>query len=220
MPDFTTEKERQRQQFTTIVLTDVLPKGSSLPIFLPTETPANQSSSIDRAVELLVTCTATKICIIDNLGPSRPGYLGAEVWIEEFRNRNVTRNNLALVPFTGKLLTTLTEAFAMVECAQEHNCRELAIVAPESHLVRCMLSIITATLTLRANLKVFAQVGTRLRMFGERVQHSQNRWFTDRNEITGLELESIERYMTEGTPVPLASYAAALAYLEWRDTPK
>lgn len=218
MPDFTTEKERQRQVFSTIVLTDVLPRGSSLPLFLPTETPDNQSSSIDRAVELLTTCSASTICIIDNQGPSRPGYPGAEIWGQELQKLHVREEYITLVPFKGELLTTLTEAFAMVEFVKKMGWNELIILAPEFHLVRCMLSIITATLTLGVNLKVFAQVGSRLPLYEKGVEHSQKRKFKNRSEIPGLELESIERYMTEGTPVSLVSYLIALAYLEWRDT--
>ncbi len=168
--------------------------------------------------ELVRGAFVSKICIIDNLGPSRPGYPGALVWLEEFRKWNIHGDKIDLVPFNGPLLTTLTEAFAMVEYAQNKEWQELLIVAPEFHLVRCMLSIITATINRKANLRVFARVGTRLPLYEEGVVHSQNRKFKDRSDIPGLELESTEKYMTTGTPVPLVSYAVALEYLKWRDS--
>ncbi len=218
MADFTTEKERQRQRFTTIVLTDVVPRGDSLPLFLPTETPDNQRSSLTRAAEFLTVCATSTICIIDNQGPSRPGYPGAEAWIRVLKDLRVEREHISLVPFDGQLLTTLTEAFSMVELAQKRSWKGLIVLAPEFHLVRCVLSIITAIIKLGADLQVFAQVGTRLPLYEADVEHSQTRRFKDRSDIPGLELESIEKYMTTGTPVPLVSYAEALAYLRQRDT--
>lgn len=215
---FTTQTERDRQNFTTIVLTDILPIGGNCPLFLPTETPTNQRSSLEKGTVLFHSCAVGKICIIDNRGPSRPGYPGAEVWLNELEKLRVTKAGISLVPFTGLLLTTLTEAVAMVEYAQQMSWRRLVIVAPEFHLVRCMLSIITAIVEREANLRVFAQVGLRLPLYEEEIEHSQKRKFKDRSRIPGLELESIEKYMTTGTPVPLVSYAIALEYLKWRDT--
>lgn len=192
-------KEEKLHKLSTMVLTDTARRAPlNTPIYPFTETSYNQESVLRRSKILLQRSkrygSNASILLIDNQGGSEPGYPGAPAWQRRLCELGVNKNDILLIPFTEPILHTLSEAFAVVQFAQRRGLREIVIVAPAFHLLRCFLSIVTAIRCLYAHgLRVFCQVGV-TQPWSERVIHSQGVVEATRQDLIVEELRRIKRY--------------------------
>lgn len=169
-----TESEKLHQ-LNTILLTES-PEFVRAPVYAFTETPDNALSVLLRCEALLrwnrVHCGTPSVFLIDNLGGSEPGYPGADEWTKRLLALGVPEKQIQLIPFREPLLHTLSEAFAMVRFAKERKWKQVVIVAPPFHLLRCFLSAVTAVQHEDTDLRVYCHAGV-TQPWREHVVHSQ-----------------------------------------------
>ena len=194
----------------------------TFPIYPFTETPDNEAAVLLRSEELLRFNKrhggTFPILLTDNQGGSEPGYPGAKSWIDGLRKLGVAEDDIELIPLKRPDFNTLTEAFNVVEFVMQKGLKDLVIIAPPFHALRCFLSVVTAIRHHNANLRVFMAVGI-TQPWNEHAVHSQGTTQGKRKDLIIGELRRILKYQSkENRPAPLASADDALAYIVWRDS--
>ena len=180
------------------------------------QTDFNRLSVTGKAAELALSGRCYHFAMIQEAGY---GYAGGDIWEAETKAlAEPAPITIWQLPYgslsNGKKMTnTLGEPLSIVPLAKKLGWKTLGVIAPEFHLPRAVMSYITVALAEYPELKIYGILGLALDP-KEKVVHSQGILEATREELIELERQKIEEYIHRGW---LASYAAAMQYLDQRD---
>lgn len=205
--------EEQILQLATVVLTDA---GCEKPVpaYLFSET-VDALSHFQKGVELLRNGRASKLYIFDDVSRSNTGYAGVDFSEQKLRGFGAKPKEIERIPYTGKeSFHTLIEALVVIDFARKNGWRNLIIVAPPFHQLRCFITMVSALLRLRASsrLAVWNHVADP-EPWGVKVRHSQGTLRAKRVNLVPHESRRLPLYQANGSMVPFKS---VFAYLKKR----
>lgn len=170
----------------------------------------NQISVLDAVFVLKDLKPPTKQIAICGLG-NESGYLGAETWRAELALRGIHEHEIVEIPRTAEAISnTFTEAVELVRYAKAHGWKRVICVAPEFHLPRAYLGIVTALRTEYPALLAYPHPGMRLPWKNRPVAHSQGVTRGTRAELVYGEFERIVKYDNLLHPIEAIRYLDSL----------
>jgi hypothetical protein len=129
-----------------------------------------------------------------------PGFTGFSVWKKALLERGIHVSRIvpiesALRAPDGTIISnTVTESRGLIAYASEHGLKDVCIVAPRFHIVRCLMSSVGAALTSNADVRLHPAFGCDL-PWGEDAVHSQGRERGKRVDFFFGEATKVIEYM-------------------------
>lgn len=176
------------------------------------QTADNEASVLDTACRLHAGGHTAAVLVAGS--PPRSGYPGDVVWRARLADRGLADAAVLSVPTDEHpLLSTLSEAEALVRFARARGMRAVHVVGAPFHHLRAVITAVSVALREYPALQVYSAPGAAL-AWDALVVHSQGTLAARRTELIDAELERIARYTAKGDLFPARD---VLAYLDARD---
>lgn len=181
------------------------------------QTDDNRESVLNRIEELYASGASRRVLLLGEDACS--GYSGFRSWMEYVAGRKVIPERAV----TGVLGSSYvdphgtirvhsgTESAAAVSFCRGNQLKNIAVVAPEFHMVRTFIHFVTATLKTAPDLNIWPIIGSPL-SWDEVVAHSQGVQRATRRDIASDEYRKVFTYSG------LAKIAHVCAYIRRRNT--
>jgi hypothetical protein len=191
---------------------DVQPETPTDGVFLFGQTEDNETSVLEKSIELLQHSYTRRILIIDT--PPISGHPGYDAWKQKLVKAHISEDSIVGVPLPEtSIVHTLVEAEALLHFAKQQQYTSLHVSAAPFHQLRAFMTAITAAVKIYPQVRIYSQPGVALPWL-EKVVHSQGKTVGTRAELIAGEVQRIEKYGEKGD---LLSLQQVLAYLNERD---
>lgn len=195
------------------ILCDPLPQTGVDVVYLFGQTPDNESSAIQRGLELLKAGLAPLLAIPS--GQPVSGYPGFEAWHQKLVQSGIDSNRIIKlsVDHPHHQMTTLDEANSLIGFALKSDWQKIIIISPPFHQLRSFITSVSTALRSYKNLRIYNAVGESLDWLGTAL-HFQGKLIAKRTTLIHEEWQRLEKYHQKGD---LVSLEEILEYLNQRD---